>query len=240
MKFHMSDDGPKPCSASKKACPVGGEHGTEEEIQKLYNEKMESEHSIPKMTRDQLRAASERKGRRSQALEDERARESISALDSGVFYDDGNQVKILHALKEFKDSDRGQGIEIEEGDYPYDTTAFYNEQAGFIEDADKVELGFNADDNIRPFVSMSSKRNVVWLTPGVEVNGTKKFSNAYRYEVENGEDLKKVFDIAQMQVEETVFQPLESGEEIASELTDEEPRDAIDAGDVRDINVRLM
>lgn len=246
MKFHMSEDGPKPCSASKKACPVGGEHGTEKEIQESYNKKMEAEHSIPKMTRAELDAASERKGGRSMALEREshsEGTESSSAFDDGVFYDDGNQVKILNALKEFKDmniDERGTGIEIEEGDYPYETTAFYNQQAGFIEADDKVELGFNTDDNIRPFVSMSSKRNIVWLTPGVEVNGAKKFSNTYRYEVENGEDLKKVFDISQMQVEETIFQPLESGDEIASGLTDTEPDDAIHVGDVRDINVRLM
>lgn len=221
MNFHMSDDGPKPCSATKKPCPVGGEHGTEEEIQKLYDEKMNSEYSIPKMTRSDS--------------------DDSRIFDSGTFYDDGHQVKIRNAFQTFKDKDKNGGsIEIEEGDSSYDATAFYNDAASGIEDTDKTDLGFNAEDTLRPFVNMASKRNIIWLTPGIEVNGTKQYENTYRYEVENGEDLKKMFDISQSQIEDMVFRSLEDGEEIAGNLKNEISNDVIDVGEVKDIQVRHM
>lgn len=222
-KFHMSDDGPRPCSATVKACPVGGEHGTEQEIQASYDKKMSDEYAIPTSKKSDSN------------------REDRNIFKPNTKYDDGHQVKIRNAFEAFKGiNTNGADIELEEGDYPYEVTAFYNTEARDLEPGDKEILGFDANDNVRPFVDMSSKRNIVWMTTGVEVNGEKRFDTKSRYEVADGEDLKKVFDISQESVDRLVWGCVEREQEIASELTDKPSDDVIFAGPVKPIRVQLM
>jgi hypothetical protein len=222
-KFHMSDNGPKPCSASVRECPVGGEHGTQEEIQASYDKKMSDEYSIPTVTKSDF------------------SRENRHIFKLNTKYDDGHQVKIRDAFEAFKGLHaNGPDIELEEGDYPYEVTAFYNSEAQALQSGDNEVLGFDANDKIRPFVDMSSKRNIVWMTPGIEVNGEKRYDTKSRYEVADGEDLKKVFDISQESVERLVWGCVEREQEIASELTDTPSDDVIFAGPVKPIRVQLM
>lgn len=224
-KFHMSDDGPRPCSASVKACPVGGEHGTQEEIQASYDKKMNEAHAIPRMTRN--------------SSPEKEARKMFNAKTK---YGDGNEVAIRRAFEAFKATeDNGGGIEIEEDDnYAYAAVAFYDRNRDLDSD-DREALGFERSDTVRPFVSMSSKRNIVWMTPGIEVNGEKKYDDTYRYELEDGSDLRKIFDISQEHVDSLTYGALESETEVASGLYDEPSKNVQHVSDkVKDLRVRLM
>lgn len=216
--FHMSDDGPRPCSASKKPCPVGGEHGTQEEIQKSYEAKMNADHAIPTLSN-------------SSSIDKK-------AFDPKTKYGDSNQVKIRNAMDTFKATEKDAGFEIEAGTSPYTSTAKYDLGNDYFEDGDKETLGFDEADDLRPFVTIESKRNVIWMTPGMEVNGEKRYADTYRYEVSDGQDLKKVFAISQEHVDSLTGVAIEYGEPIANDLSTKESTDARHVGHVKDITPR--
>lgn len=49
MKYHLGENGPAPCTASKRSCPVGGpeEHyGTREEAEDFYSRRLTGEHGL--------------------------------------------------------------------------------------------------------------------------------------------------------------------------------------------------
>lgn len=51
-KFHLTEEGPKPCNANVRECPIGGAHfESKDAADRAYEGKLASEHATPSLTK---------------------------------------------------------------------------------------------------------------------------------------------------------------------------------------------